>query len=1096
MNSESIRVLYVDDETELLTLGKLFLEKEGNFNVDIVVSVREALDLLNSIHYDVIVSDYEMQEMNGIQFLRHLKKTGNQIPFIVFTGRGREEVVIEALNCGADFYIQKGGNPKAQFAELSNKIRYAVSRKQTEKLLKDSEERYRNVVEDQTEFICRFLPDGTHVFVNEAYCRYFGLDRKEIIGTKFKPKMPHKDNQNAGRLISSLNQSNPYVTVEQKIFLPDGSTRWQRWVDRAIFDTNGKLKEYQSVGRDITELKEREEALNAKNYELQAAYEQIASNEEELRQQLEENKIASQALHEIEKKFQGIVHGSPIPQFVIDKDHRIISWNESLEKYSQIKSEEVIGTKLAWKAFYAKERPVLADLILDGSIEKIPEWYTGKYHRSKYVEDAYEAIDFFPYMGVSGVWLYFTASSIMDSDGSVIGAVETLEDITDRIFKEEALKASEEKFRNVVLSVNEAIILQEKSGKIITWNKAAEQIFGVTAMEMIGHTSTSHKWKTIHEDGIDFPEREHPSIHTLENGESCKNVIMGITSANGGFSWVSINTSPLIRQGEPEPYAVVISLLDITERKHAEEELKSSYEQIAATEEELRANLEELNQQQQALEQSKRELTDIIEFLSDATIVIDRDGIVVAWNLAMEEMTGISKDEMIGEGDYAYTIPFYGERRKHLLDLIDLDDNDLKMKYRYVQKKGKTLYAEVFAPALYEGKGAYLWVTGSPIFDLHGNRIGAIESIRDISERKIAEEALHDAVLNWQHTFDSNQDGICLLDANQRIIMCNRTMQDIVCAKNPDDIIGLQCWKVVHGSLGPIHGCPFIRMQSSLKRETMELEIGNQLFVVVTDPILDETHKLIGTVHSIRDITERKELELEMEYHEQELRKYSTSLAIANKKLTLLSSITRHDINNQLTVLMGYLSILEDKQPDSTLDQYFHKASTAAQRILSMIQFTREYELIGVHSPSWQKALKIVDNAVNQAPIGNVIVKNDIPANFEVFADPLFVKVCYNLIDNAVRYAGKITTIRFYLDEKDEDMIMICEDDGYGVPFNEKEQIFERGFGKNTGLGLALSREILDITNIKVRETGEPGKGARFEIIIPGEKWRFIEDSI
>ena len=193
---------------------------------------------------------------------------------------------------------------------------------------------------------------------------------------------------------------------------------------------------------------------------------------------------------------------------------------------------------------------------------------------------------------------------------------------------------------------------------------------------------------------------------------------------------------------------------------------------------------------------------------------------------------------------------------------------------------------------------------------------------------------------------------------------------------------------------------------------------------------------------------------------------------------------------------MGYLSILEDKQPDSTLDQYFHKASTAAQRILSMIQFTREYELIGVHSPSWQKALKIVDNAVNQAPIGNVIVKNDIPANFEVFADPLFVKVCYNLIDNAVRYAGKITTIRFYLDEKDEDMIMICEDDGYGVPFNEKEQIFERGFGKNTGLGLALSREILDITNIKVRETGEPGKGARFEIIIPGEKWRFIEDSI
>ncbi len=1077
MDQEPIRVLYVDDEIELLNVGKLFLEKDRTFNVDTVLSVRDALEYLNSTHYDAIVSDYEMPDMDGIQFLKQLKKKGNKIPFIVFTGRGREEVVIEALNCGADFYIQKGGNPKAQFTELSNKIRYAVSRKRTEDLLKESEERYRNVVEDQTEFICRFLPDGRHIFVNEAYCRYFGLDRKDIIGSKFKPKMPLEDNQNVNQLISSLTQDNPYVTIEQQIFLPDGSTRWQRWVDRAIFHPNGNLKEYQSVGRDITELKEREISLNEKNYELQAAYEQIASAEEELRQQFEENKVAAQALSESERKLQGIVHGSPIPQFVIDKDHHIISWNEALAKYSRIKAEEVLGTKSAWRAFYEKERPVLANLILDGSIEKIPEWYTGKYHKSKYVEDAYEAIDFFPHMGTKGVWLFFTASTIRDSDGTVIGAVETLEDITDRKIKEDALKESEEKFRNVVLSVNEAIILQEKTGEVITWNTAAEKLFGVTAMEMIGHKATNHKWKTIHEDGTYFPEIEHPSMRTLANGEPCKDVIMGITSADGRFSWVSINTSPLIRQGDSKPGAVTISLLDITDRKR--------------TEEELRANLEKLTRQQLALQQSKRELAEIIEFLPDPTIVIDRQGIVIAWNRAIEEMTGTSKDEMIGQGDHAYTIPFYGKRQKHLLDLIDLNDNDIKMKYQHVRRKGNTYYAEIFAPALYGGKGAYLWVTGSPLFDIQGIRIGAIESIRDITERKLAEEALHDAVLKWQYTFDSNQDGICLLDTNQRIMMCNRTMKEIVCATNQDDLTGLHCWEVLHGTIGQIPDCPFIRMQTSLKRETIELGIGNRLFMVVTDPILDETQTLIGTVHSIRDISERKELELEMEYHEQELRKYSSSLAIANKKLSLLSSITRHDINNQLTVLMGYLSILEDNQPDPKLNQYFQKSVRAAQRILSMIQFTKEYEQIGVHSPSWQNASTIVDNAATQAPLGHVIVKNDLPINAEVFADPLFMKVCYNLMDNAVRYGGKITTIRFYLEDSNQDKLIICEDDGDGVPAEDKERIFERGFGKNTGLGLAISREILDITNITIHETGEPGNGARFEMRVPDRKCHF-----
>jgi signal transduction histidine kinase len=189
---------------------------------------------------------------------------------------------------------------------------------------------------------------------------------------------------------------------------------------------------------------------------------------------------------------------------------------------------------------------------------------------------------------------------------------------------------------------------------------------------------------------------------------------------------------------------------------------------------------------------------------------------------------------------------------------------------------------------------------------------------------------------------------------------------------------------------------------------------------------------------------------------------------------------------------MGYLTILEKKQPDPALNEYFRKVTTAAKRIAAMVQFTKEYEEIGIHAPAWQDCRKLVETASKEAPLGMVVVKNDLPSGAEVFADPLVVKVFYNLVDNAVRYGGKITTIRFSARESGDDPVIVCEDDGDGVVAGEKEKIFGRGFGKNTGMGLALSREILDITGITIRETGEPGKGARFEMVVPEGAWRMV----
>ncbi|MFA4861399.1 PAS domain S-box protein [Methanoregula sp.] len=230
----------------------------------------------------------------------------------------------------------------------------------------------------------------------------------------------------------------------------------------------------------------------------------------------------------------------------------------------------------------------------------------------------------------------------------------------------------------------------------------------------------------------------------------------------------------------------------------------------------------------------------------------------------------------------------------------------------------------------------------------------------------------------------------------------------------------------------------------------------------------------------VRDISERKR---DME-----------ALRQANKKLSLLSGITRHDIKNQLLALDGFVGLLHKKMPDPAYEHYFSRINRASSQIAGMIQFTKEYDKVGVREPAWQDIRILLENVGRDAAPDQVVLKNDLPANWEVFADPLVARVFFNLVDNAVRHGGKITTIRFSLEERDGKRIIVCADDGNGISQDEKEQIFDLGFGKNTGFGLAISREILDITGISIKETGEAGVGARFEMVVPGGAYRFVPD--
>jgi PAS domain S-box-containing protein len=178
----NVSVLYVDDEPALLNVSKIYLERRSDISVTIAGSVPEALRLLDTGHFDVIISDYQMPGTDGIGFLKILKEKKCSIPFILFTGRGREEVVIEAINNGATYYIQKGGDPKSQFAELDHKIREACRRHKAEKGLQQIELCYATLFEHSGTAVVT-LDEGMIIRqVNAEFSRLSGFASNEVTG--------------------------------------------------------------------------------------------------------------------------------------------------------------------------------------------------------------------------------------------------------------------------------------------------------------------------------------------------------------------------------------------------------------------------------------------------------------------------------------------------------------------------------------------------------------------------------------------------------------------------------------------------------------------------------------------------------------------------------------------------------------------------------------------------------------------------------------------------------------------------------------------------------------------------------------------------
>ena len=312
-----------------------------------------------------------------------------------------------------------------------------------------------------------------------------------------------------------------------------------------------------------------------------------------------------------------------------------------------------------------------------------------------------------------------------------------------------------------------------------------------------------------------------------------------------------------------------------------------------------------------ALRRSQRQLADIIDFLPDATFVINNEGTVIAWNRAIEEMTGISKNNMIGKGDFEYSIPFFGSRRPILIDLLFASEEKKTDYYDSVAMVGGAIVSECYAPATYGGKGAYIWGVANALFDEQGNVAGAIESIRDITQRKRAEEALRDSETRLRAITDSARDAILMMDPEGMITYWNPAAERIL-GYTREEAGGQN----LHNLLAPqryhaTHNAAFRRFVETGRGEatgkTLELvarrKDGEEIPVELSlSAIFMNGWHAVGL---LRDITERKQAEDALRESEERFSRFFRASPVGTS-ITRLSDGKFVDVNDAFMGLFGY----------------------------------------------------------------------------------------------------------------------------------------------------------------------------------------------
>lgn len=586
-----------------------------------------------------------------------------------------------------------------------------------------------------------------------------------------------------------------------------------------------------------------------------------------------------------------------------------------------------------------------------------------------------------------------------------------------------------------------AMVILELDGTISLANSFVEKILGYTREEV---ENRRFFFDFVHADSREFLKRNHQRRQegdtTIPNFYETR-----LLHKDGRLLNVIISAAML-----PRTKQSVVSILDITDRKLMEEELVSSRHMLKL----------------------------VLDTIPERVFWKDRDSVYLGANLPLALDAGYSDpDELIGKTDYDTTFAATAE-------LYRADDRQImesglpKLNYEEPQIKP-------------DGSRTWLRTRKVPLRNKDGKVIGILGTYEDITESKRAVEALQESEARFRTLAETSNAAIFVF--SQKIIYANPAAEELT-GYGKHELLTMDFWDLVHPDFkGLVRDRDLRQQKGELLPPRYEFKIirkdGTERWINASTSFI-QLEGLPDTSISVHiDITEQKLLEEEQEYHRQELQRYAAIMRQTNDKLNLMNNITRHDILNQLTALLGCLEMMEMKFTDPSLQKYIHHEIRSAETIHNLIMFTKDYQDIGIQSPRWFDLKKSILSTAQSLPLPHITLDICFD-NLEVYADPLIEKVIYTLFDNALNHGKTVSRIVFSDVVNNGGLVLTCSDNGMGVPTEHKEAIFQRKYFKHTGFGLFLSREILAITGFSIRETGEPGKGARFEITIPPGSFR------
>lgn len=695
------------------------------------------------------------------------------------------------------------------------------------------------------------------------------------------------------------------------------------------------------------------------------------------------------------------------------------------------------------------------------------------------------------------------------ADGSLVGIYVIHRDLTESKRAERELKQSEERYKQLLEASPDPISVYDADGRVTYVNPSFEQAFGWTKEELAGQ-------------GIDFvPSHEiQRTLEAVQRTLSGENVLLETQRLTKGGRLLDIQLkTALFKDSQGELAGDIVIYRDISQSKKVEQELQRRRDRLEEEVSRRTHELQEINRRlllevevrrrvEEALRNSEQRLADIIDFLPDPTWVINDKGVVVAWNRAMEELTGVPAGEMLGKGDYAYSLAFYDEARPALIDLLDNPDEKIENSYLSFNREKDLLNSVAYHPNL-GPNGKYISAIAGPLYDASGKRVGAIECLRDITALKEAEQEVRKSEKRFRDLFDSINDLIYSQDLEGRFLSLNQAIARTF-GYQVEELLGKKAAELML----PEHREGFEEdYLKTLKEKGTHEGIGQYRTRSGELRYLEYRSTLVrpedGEPYisgSGRDVTERFLTERKMQRLQQQLQQAQKMEAIG----TLAGGVA-HDFNNILQAMSGYVEMVTlggglKKDDRQRLGQVSELVSRASDLIRQLLTFSRRLEP--------EMRLMDLNREVRQAAD---ILERTIPKMIHIetrLAEELYPvkgdqaqleQILLNLGANArdaMSEGGRLSlsTENMFLDQAfcqqnpgvkpGPYVLLTVSDTGHGMDQEVIDQIFDPFFttkpvGEGTGLGLSTVYGIIKSHGGHIFCQSSPGQGTAFRMYLP-----------